>query len=328
MGSFMDISDLYASEYKTVIKFTHVWSGETISFKAFLTDYSDDYKTEWNSEQVYGRNDPIQTFKNTTRTITIAWDAPAADFDEAERNMSKASKLVKFLYPNYEQTNQAQTITKPPLVRVSFMNLIQAKDNPAGLLCTMDGVSFSPDMEAGWFDSPSAAIFSNTDSLLYPKLLNFNATLVVLHEEGTLGWNEDNQWNGDENFPFLVPGQSRLDLQNFGGPSRFPPLAGAFNNQQLTDTPASELAENQSQNQSNQTAEKKRRKAERQTRNITQAIETDEFLQSDSAIVDISQEKAQGSQNSSDGADTTNHNPLDELVDGESLGILTPRSNN
>ena len=324
----MDISDLYASEYKTVIKFTHVWSGETISFKAFLTDYSDDYKTEWNSEQVYGRNDPIQTFKNTTRTITIAWDAPAADFDEAERNMSKASKLVKFLYPNYEQTNQAQTITKPPLVRVSFMNLIQAKDNPAGLLCTMDGVSFSPDMEAGWFDSPSAAIFSNTDSLLYPKLLNFNATLVVLHEEGTLGWNEDNQWNGDENFPFLVPGQSRLDLQNFGGPSRFPPLAGAFNNQQLTDTPASELAENQSQNQSNQTAEKKRRKAERQTRNITQAIETDEFLQSDSAIVDISQEKAQGSQNSSDGADTTNHNPLDELVDGESLGILTPRSNN
>lgn len=324
----MDISDLYASEYKTVIKFTHVWSGETISFKAFLTDYSDDYKTEWNSEQVYGRNDPIQTFKNTTRTISIAWDAPAADFDEAERNMSKASKLVKFLYPNYEQTNQAQTITKPPLVRVSFMNLIQAKDNPAGLLCTMDGVSFSPDMEAGWFDSPSAAIFSNTDSLLYPKLLNFNATLVVLHEEGTLGWNEDNQWNGDENFPFLVPGQSRLDLQNFGGPSRFPPLAGAFNSQQLTDTPASELAENQSQNQSNQTAEKKRRKAERQTRNITQAIETDEFLQSDSAIVDISQEKAQGSQNSSDGADTTNHNPLDELVDGESLGILTPGNNN
>ena len=242
--------------------------------------------------------------------------------------MSKASKLVKFLYPNYEQTNQAQTITKPPLVRVSFMNLIQAKDNPAGLLCTMDGVSFSPDMEAGWFDSPSAAIFSNTDSLLYPKLLNFNATLVVLHEEGTLGWNEDNQWNGDENFPFLVPGQSRLDLQNFGGPSRFPPLAGAFNSQQLTDTPASELAENQSQKQSNQTAEKKRRKAERQTRNITQAIETDEFLQSDSAIVDISQEKAQGSQNSSDGADTTNHNPLDELVDGESLGILTPGNNN
>ena len=300
----MDISDLYASEYKTVIKFTHVWSGETISFKAFLTDYSDDYKTEWNSEQVYGRNDPIQTFKNTTRTITIAWDAPAADFDEAERNMSKASKLVKFLYPNYEQTNQAQTITKPPLVRVSFMNLIQAKDNPAGLLCTMDGVSFSPDIEAGWFDSPSAAIFSNTDSLLYPKLLNFNATLVVLHEEGTLGWNEDNQWNGDENFPFLVPGQSRLDLQNFGGPSRFPPLAGAFSNQQLTDTPASELAENQSQNQSNQTAEKKRRKAERQTRNIIRANQAEEFTQSDSTIVDISQEKAQGSPRSGDGAET------------------------
>ena len=300
----MDISDLYASEYKTVIKFTHVWSGETISFKAFLTDYSDDYKTEWNSEQVYGRNDPIQTFKNTTRTITIAWDAPAADFDEAERNMSKASKLVKFLYPNYEQTNQAQTITKPPLVRVSFMNLIQAKDNPAGLLCTMDGVSFSPDMEAGWFDSPSAAIFSNTDSLLYPKLLNFNATLVVLHEEGTLGWNEDNQWNGDENFPFLVPGQSRLDLQNFGGPSRFPPLAGAFSNQQRTDTPASELAENQSQNQSNQTAEKKRRKAERQTRNIIRANQAEEFTQSDSTIVDISQEKAQGSPRSGDGAET------------------------
>jgi hypothetical protein len=328
MGSFVDVSDLYASEYKTVIKFTHVWSGETISFKAFLTDYGDTYKTEWNSEQVYGRNDPIQTFKNTTRVIDISWDVPAADSDEANKNMNKASKLVKFLYPNYEQTNQAQTITKPPLVRVSFMNLIQGAD-PSGLLCTLDGTNFSPDLEAGWFDSMTDP-FIESSAGLFPKVLNFTATLTVLHEE-TLGWDQQNKWSANENFPFLPPGayfSGEPYLNNFSNSRSFPPFAGAFNNQQLTDAPASELGENQSQNQSNQVSEKKRRKAERQTRSSIQANQTDEFIQSDSTIVDISQEKAQGSQRSSDGATTVNHNPLDELVDGESLGILTPKNNN
>jgi hypothetical protein len=302
MSSFMDISDLYANRYETVIKFTHVWSGETISFKAFLTAYSDDYKTEWNSEQVFGRNDPIQTFKNTTRTINIGWDVPAADFNEAGKNMNKASKLVKFLYPNYRKTGEVQTIAKPPLVRVSFMNLIQGT-NPTGLLCTMDGISFSPDLEAGWFDSISD-FFAESNKGLYPKLLNFSANLVILHEE-TLRWDEENQWGADENFPFLPQGTYFSDeayLNNFDSSGKFPPLAGAFNNQQLTDVSANQLSENQSQNISDQASQKKRISFGRQTRKAIEAS-GEEFKQSDSSEIEINQEASQGSNTSADGHD-------------------------
>jgi hypothetical protein len=204
--SFVDISNLYANQYKTIIKFTHVWSDKVVSFKAFLTDYSDDYNTEWNTEQVYGRNDPIQTFKSTSRTINLGWDVPAASFEEAAENMSRAALLVKFLYPTYDGANQsAQTISRPPLVRVSFQNLIQGIGQE-GLLCTMDGISFSPDLDAGWFDVGGINTLNTSKTpLLYPKLINFNCKLTIMHES-SIGWNTDSNFGISENlenFPFL-----------------------------------------------------------------------------------------------------------------------------
>jgi len=207
MSSFVDISNLYANQYKTVIKFTHVWSEKVVSFKAFLTEYNDEYNTEWNSEQVYGRNDPIQTFKSTTRNIGLGWDVPAASFEEAAENMSRAALLVKFLYPTYDGSIQAaQTISRPPLVRVSFQNLIQGigKD---GLLCTMGGISFSPDLDAGWFDVGEGISTRNSSKspLLYPKLINFNCQLTIMHES-SIGWDTDSNFGISENlenFPFL-----------------------------------------------------------------------------------------------------------------------------
>lgn len=206
MSSFVDISNLYANQYKTVIKFAHVWSEKVVSFKAFLTEYNDEYNTEWNSEQVYGRNDPIQTFKSTTRTISLGWDVPAASFEEAAENMSRAALLVKFLYPTYDGSTQAaQTISRPPLVRVSFQNLIQGigKD---GLLCTMGGISFSPDLDAGWFDVGEgiSTLNSSKSPLLYPKLINFNCQLTIMHES-SIGWDTNSNFGNSEleNFPFL-----------------------------------------------------------------------------------------------------------------------------
>lgn len=219
MSSFADISNLYANQYKTVIKFTHVWSEKVVSFKAFLTEYNDEYNTEWNSEQVYGRNDPIQTFKSTTRNIGLGWDVPAASFEEAAENMSRAALLVKFLYPTYDGSTQAaQTISRPPLVRVSFQNLIQGigKD---GLLCTMGGISFSPDLDAGWFDVGEGISTPNSSKspLLYPKLINFNCQLAIMHES-SIGWDTDSNFGISENlenFPFLNP-DNKANPDNLG----------------------------------------------------------------------------------------------------------------
>ena len=68
----MDATDGYAEQGKALI-FKHIPTGKEVAFKAFLTDYSENFSTSWNSTEVYGRNDAIQTFKGTQRSINLGF---------------------------------------------------------------------------------------------------------------------------------------------------------------------------------------------------------------------------------------------------------------
>ncbi len=196
--TYYDASDFYATEYHNYIQFTSIIGGAnatSVKFKAFLTAFDDQFKSDWNSEQVYGRSDPIQTFKNTTRSISIGWDCPAGSIWEAKQNMANASLLVRMLYPGYRSIRNVSTIDKPPLIKVKFRNLI--KDNlgvNGPLLVTLDGISFSPDLEAGFFDADESKEFAEiaVDELI-PKLLKFSCTMTVLHKK-TIGFTGSGRW--------------------------------------------------------------------------------------------------------------------------------------
>ena len=161
-----------------------------VKFQAFLTDYKDSFQSNWNEEVVYGRNDPIYTFQNTKRVITLAWTCPSYSLTEARENMAKASRLMRFLYPTYSNAADASTITKPPLLRLKFANLAK-KDFSLGLLGHAGGFEFAPDLEAGWWDGDHA-LQDGMTNLLYAKTLNFSCEFSVLHEQ-PLGWN-DGTW--------------------------------------------------------------------------------------------------------------------------------------
>ena len=220
-NAWFDASDFYANHFENYIQFTSVISKKSVKFKAFLTAFEDQFKSEWNSEQVYGRNDPIQTFKNTTRTINIGWDTPAASFAEAEANAYATAQLIRMLYPSYVNTGNVSTINKAPLIRVKFRNLIKDQ-NENDLLVTIDGINFSPDLEAGWFDKgitePTEGPTGNKVDELIPKLLKFSCTMTVLHKS-TIG-HQNGAW------------PSRLDtfpnLPNWEFPDLVVPLGGTF----------------------------------------------------------------------------------------------------
>ena len=224
-----DPTNNYANAFDNFIHFQSTISGKAIKFKAMLTQFEDQFSSEWNSEQVYGRNDPIQTFRNTTRKIIIAWDAPAASYYEAVDNMINAAELVRMLYPSYETGWTVSTINKAPIIKVSFRNLIQGWDG-SWLFVTLDGITFSPDLEAGWFDVNEDEIaatgvqpFNTPVNELVPKLLKFSCTMTVLHQK-TIGhvdtkWPEGD-WGAPKHpnlrlFPNLprVPGESRENLE-------------------------------------------------------------------------------------------------------------------
>ena len=200
-----DQTTAYANAKDYYLYIEHLPSGLTWKFKAILTDYSDSFTSNWNSEPVYGRMDDIYTFQNTTRQITVALSIPAFDLDCARCNLTKINILARKLYPYYagNESDNALTIARAPLLRIRFANLIRnGGPGGGGLLGKMNGFSFTPVLDDGFYDLPGT---------LYPKTININFTFDVLHEH-TMGWTDvedgdELQWSdGTGNaWPYATP---------------------------------------------------------------------------------------------------------------------------
>lgn len=163
----------------------------TIEFPAFVTDYSDGYKSEWKPETVYGRMDPIAIFKNTSRSIKISFDIPNNSINEAIENMSKLDFLIRGLYPIYEEGPQGTSIiSAPPMFRVKFANLISnvtvtddGTSLKSGLLCYIPNFDFMPKVDSGFFTT-------SNDEQIIPKLFSATLNLNIIHEH-PLGNNKE-----------------------------------------------------------------------------------------------------------------------------------------
>lgn len=189
-----DSSKNYAQNTDSILGFYSLVSNLEVEFKAFLTDLSDNFQSSWNSEQVYGRMDPMGSFQNTKRVISVGWDIPAGSLEEAKSNMEAVRSLTSMLYPGYSGNpvtvkgdstfTTANSMSRSPLVRVKFANLITngggSKAKDGGLLGWIDGVNIQPQIEQGF-------IIDNKKH--YPKLYKLSINLNVLHEHD-LGFGE------------------------------------------------------------------------------------------------------------------------------------------
>jgi len=198
-GVFDDGSEGYANNNNLWINFLSVGSGRAVRFKAFLTDFSDDFASSWNEEEVYGRMDPITTFQSTKRTLTFSFDVPSSSFDEAHYNFHRLSLLTAMLYPGYSGGG-ANAISTAPLFKVYFSNWINAGSGTgagggvkqAGLVGAIKGFNFTPDLDQGVYDHPRQ---------LVPKLFSVSCDMTVLHTHA-LGW-EGSNWRGGGLYPWV-----------------------------------------------------------------------------------------------------------------------------
>tara|TARA_R110002124_G_scaffold66277_3_gene180711 strand:- start:5709 stop:6560 length:852 start_codon:yes stop_codon:yes gene_type:complete len=202
-----DGSDNLANNHFQFLEFFHLPSAYFVAFKAYLNNFTDDYTSRWNEEQVYGRMDPIATFERTSRKINCGFKVVASSVQEAEQNMRRISLLLQMLYPSYESAEgkgavflsrrdsqePVSTIKGSPLFKVKFLNWISNSDSPgassaedSGLLGYINGFSFKPDLDAGTFQV-------GTD--LYPKFVSINFSLNVIHEH-SLGWDRSQTLGG------------------------------------------------------------------------------------------------------------------------------------
>ncbi len=248
--AYQDPALSYASRGSaTQLGFLHVPSGKTTYFMAFVTDFSDQFTSEWNEENVYGRMDPIPTFQRTGRKISVGWDIPADSYNAGYMNLVKCQGLIKFLYPNYSMHDNANSISQAPIIRMKFANMIARSRGDSlvenGLLGYLGGVSFAPDMEAGFFDGPNGHedapgqpiqnfmqfVKAEKDSAIAPKVIKLSCDFTVLHER-VLGWRDDGEWRDSLNdafFPYQIPsGTDQDDFFTGGGDFQNNPDTAAF----------------------------------------------------------------------------------------------------
>ena len=229
-----DASDAYANRKALYLSFFHLASKLEINFKAFITSYSENFASDYNFENVFGRNDPIATFKQTTRRINISWSIPAASLEEAKTNLARCNRLAQFMYPAYTSTG-ANTLSKPPLMKVRFANLIRNAARgmdpgarTSGLLSAVNNLSINPvfDDSSGFFDPGVGTLF--------PKVIDVSCDITVLHEHN-MGWGANRGFNRTElaDYPFGGVGAPFGDLE-ISSPTDAPPEANVL------DTPPGE----------------------------------------------------------------------------------------
>lgn len=159
-------------------------TGITVKFLSFITDFKDNYTSNWTPTEIYGRMDPVVTFKNTTRKISLAFDVPSYNINDSEQNAKKADQVIQGLYPIYNDVAMegVSILSSPPLVRIKYANLIcSAIEEDKGLLGYLGGFSFSPSVDKGFFIN---------EKKLTPKHYSVSFEFSVLHEHA-LGNKQD-----------------------------------------------------------------------------------------------------------------------------------------
>ena len=192
-----------------------------VIFPAFLQSHSENFSPSWNAKTVYGRNDPIPIYSNTTRNISLSFKVPSHDAVDANENLKKLNRIIQNLYPTYKAFGasgfgaslaEAATGVSPnyaivgaPLTRIKFANLVCNADNPSrGLLGYISNLSVTLDPSSGYFMASALSGFGD-QPCLFPRILNFSFTFNPLHEH-KLGWDEVDNWLGERkaNFPFTT----------------------------------------------------------------------------------------------------------------------------
>ena len=235
-GSGWDDGSVALAESKAmVLDFFHVPSSQAVVFKAFINNFSDQYTSEWNTEAVYGRMDPVAAFQGTARQISVEWDVVAGSIAEAKLNMQKCETLMAMLYPSYSgMAGQSQTIASSPLFRFKFGNFAHnvaagpgaggARAKESGLVGFIGGFTFEPDFDQGIVDEGVGEF--------YPLKLTLSAEFTVLHTHA-MGWTVNSTskkpgatmglGEGAAGFPYTTPtGRSPT-----GGAPAIPPAGGA-----------------------------------------------------------------------------------------------------
>jgi hypothetical protein len=173
------------------------------------------FSSHYTPEEVYGRMDPIATFKNVKRSLSFnfklvksLWNNGAQAVTDNAKNINK---VVQFLYPAYtgDHFTHRQTIKAPPFFRLTYSNFI-GNYADAGRSAGSTGLSgYITNFSMNLGNIPEEFTIGANGTFL-PMKYGVSFTFNAIHEE-FMGWTM-----GDEF------GRVNPEVYTFGGGLNFP----------------------------------------------------------------------------------------------------------
>jgi len=187
---------------------TKPYDGNEIYFPAYLKKINDNISPDYVQTKVFGRSDPVATYKSTTRKISVDFDIPAYSEFDANEILKKLNILVRNMYPGYLENQGQSILNSPPLMRLKFANLIcNPFNNDEGLLGFSDNFQLSHNFDSvGTFVVPAP---NQTDGYIFAKAYSLTFGFTVLHEE-VVGWDDKDGKFKNENFPYKPISQEEI----------------------------------------------------------------------------------------------------------------------
>lgn len=120
--------------------FQDIRTNEIISFHAFLASLSDDYTSNYDSVEGFGRVEPVKIYKGTTRKISLSFYVAATSEDDFDHMWFKINKLTTMIYPQYTSGRSITNVNRSfnykapfseqpgstPVIRIRLGDLIRS----------------------------------------------------------------------------------------------------------------------------------------------------------------------------------------------------------
>jgi hypothetical protein len=147
--------------------------GKVVKFPAYITDLTDEFSSDWQTDQQYGFQDPIGAFIGTTRKVSLSLRVVSDSYHQSAIYQGRLNQIVQSLYPIYSKGVVPST---SPIIGMKIVNLIHGGKTGNGFLFGwLDGLSLSPNVGEGGF-------YADKQQML-PKLWDLSFGFNVIHKE-------------------------------------------------------------------------------------------------------------------------------------------------
>jgi hypothetical protein len=156
-----------------------------------LTEFSDNYTSNYNMVNTFGRMDPLVSYSNTSREVNFGLLFEGDEGSNAEIGIDFAQKIARFQYPEYHNLNDsipnALLIKRPPLVFVSAPGLLAADAEGDPILCVMKSFAFTPTVGLTPLTAPVIGLDFRGNKTVNFQSITVRFSFTVLHAESK-GW--------------------------------------------------------------------------------------------------------------------------------------------